>query len=59
MAKKLFENKTKLMQVIYDEHGNKYEVVPGGTVEGEEKVMERYGCLKVVDPKKVAKTDDK
>lgn len=45
MAIKLYENKTESLQVVYDRGGNKYEVVPGGTVSGEEKDFLKYGCL--------------
>lgn len=52
----LFRNKTDMLQVVYDEGGNKYEVVPGGTVELDEKHAARYGCLELVkdnnEPKK-------
>lgn len=42
---KLYENKTEFLQVVYDRGGNKYEVVPNGTVEGEEEDFKKYGCL--------------
>lgn len=61
MAKKTFMNKTDRMQVVYDESITKYEVVPGGTVELEGDVGERYGgVLKEAtkEEKKDAKKDD-
>ena len=32
MARKRFRNKTKYLQLVYDEHGERREIVPGGTV---------------------------
>lgn len=45
MAIKQYSNKTNMMQVVYDRGGNKYEVVPNGTVNGEESDFAKYGCL--------------
>lgn len=46
MAKKMYENHTDVLQVVYDANGNKYEVVPNGTVSGDEAVFSQYGCLR-------------
>lgn len=59
MAKKTFVNKTKSLQVVYDEGMNKYELVPNGTVELEEDVAKRFfGVLAPVQAK-AAKADAK
>jgi len=40
MAKKLYRNKSRIVQIIYID-GNSRKVVPGGTVEGEPSQMEK------------------
>ena len=39
MAKKLYVNKTKIVQGVYDENMTKYDVIPEGTIEMDEKLM--------------------
>ncbi len=53
MAKKTrFRNKTKGMQVIYDEFGGKRELVPNATILLDPSWAGRYKCLeKVVSTK--------
>jgi len=46
MAKVRFVNITDTVQVVYDEGMNKYEVIPGGSVVGEEGVFNNLGCLR-------------
>ena len=55
MAKVRFVNITDTIQVVYDEGMNKYEVVPGGTVMGDEAVFGNYGCLRKESENKTAK----
>lgn len=40
MAKKLYRNKSNIVQIIYID-GNPRKVIPGGTVEGEPMQMEK------------------
>lgn len=43
MAKKRFKNKTKKLQVIYDDSGERREIVPNGTIVLEEDWGRRFG----------------
>lgn len=53
MARKRFRNKTKYLQLVYDEHGERREIVPGGTVILEEAWGRRFGrVLELVGPVK-------
>lgn len=45
MARKRFRNKTDRIQLIYDESGNKRELIPKGTVVLEEKWGRRYSRI--------------
>jgi len=50
MARKRFRNKTNRLQLVYDEHGEKREIVPGGTVILEESWGRRFArVLELVD----------
>lgn len=57
MAEKkiLFRNKEEGLRIVYDEAGEKREVVPGGTLYLTPKWGGRYRCLERAD-KPVAKT---
>ena len=52
MSKVLYENKTQIIQVIYNEEGEKREVIPGGTVELEKAHGDRL--LNVLAPVQLA-----
>lgn len=55
MARKRFRNKTKYLQLVYDEHGERREIVPGGTVILEEAWGRRFGkVLELVETGKKA-----
>lgn len=55
-----FRNKAKGLQVIYDENGNKKEVIPQGVVMLTPEWGVRYRCLEKVDaPKKQPPTSKK
>lgn len=55
MARKRFKNKTKRLQLIYDERGERREIVPNGTIILEEDWGKRFGkVLEIVEAKKGA-----
>ena len=44
--KKIFRNRTQVLQVIYDESMNRVEIPPNGTVEGNEAhYLAKYGAV--------------
>ena len=43
MARKRFKNVSDTLQVLYDETGDKREIVPGGTILLEEKWGAKFG----------------
>lgn len=58
-----FKNKTNRLQVLYNEHGEKFELIPNGTILLTPTWANRYGkILAVVEekvkPEKPAKTPD-
>ena len=58
MAKerKRFKNVTDKLQILYDENGNKREVVPGGTIILDESWGRKFSrFLAPVEPKKTSK----
>jgi len=62
MARKRFRNKTDELQLIYDEYGNKYELVPRGTVILEESWGKRYSRVLEMEnltPRRTSKSDEK
>ena len=59
MARKRFRNKTKYLQLVYDEQGEKREIVPNGTVILEESWGRRFaGVLELVVPAKTQTAND-
>ena len=60
MARKRFKNVSGKLQVVYDETGDKREVVPNGTIILDEKWGMRFNrCLELVpDVKQPKKTAD-
>lgn len=53
MARKRFRNKTAYLQLVYDEHGERREIVPNGTIILEESWGRRFGrVLELVEPEK-------
>jgi len=57
MAIKLYRNKTNVLQTVYDGDMQKFTIVPSGTVQLEEKIGAKYGCLQEVVAKKTNKAD--
>lgn len=52
MARKRFKNVSKKLQVIYDDAGNKREIVPGGTIIVDEKLGRKFHrFLEIVEKK--------
>lgn len=59
-VRKRFKNVSDSLQVIYDESGNKREIVPGGTIILEENWGQKFARFLVVveAPRKETKKED-